>query len=126
MDLRNQTSISDTREAAQDLGAERAELEATWLTLTRRVLPARAAAQRWPLRADHCFQRVVLDAVCGGRWYDHVPGRPAYRYLDEPRLRAAVALAQRLATDADADALLSELDAQSLRWRGKPPKPTSL
>lgn len=126
MDLRDQTSTSDTGEVAQDSKSERAELEAQWLTLTRRVLPARAAVQRWPLRADHCFQRVVLDAVCGGRWYDHVPSRPAYRYLDEPRLRAAVALAQRLATGADADALLRELDAQSLRWRGKPPKPTPL
>lgn len=97
----------------------RAELEERWLGLTRRELPARARAERWPLRADHCFQRVLLDAACGGRWYDAVAGRPAYRHLDEPRLAAAVALAERLATEPDAGTLLRELNADSLRWRGK-------
>jgi hypothetical protein len=97
-------------------------LQERWLHLTKEVLPARAAAEEWALRADHCFQRVVLDAVCGGRWYDHVAGRPAYRHLDPDRLAAAVALAERLATEPAAAGLLDELDAQSLRWRGKPPK----
>jgi hypothetical protein len=63
-----------------------------------------------------------LDAVCGGRWYDHVAGRPAYRHLGAERLAAAVALAERLATDPEAASLLDELDAQSLRWRGKRPR----
>lgn len=102
---------------------EREALQQRWLDLTRGVLPGRAAAERWPLRADHCFQRVVLDAVCGGRWYDHVEGRPAYRTLDEARLRAAVLLAERLADEADARSLLQDLDAASLAWRGKPAKP---
>jgi proline racemase len=97
----------------------RAELEGRWLRLTRADLPARARAERWPLRDDHCFQRVLLDAACGGRWYDAVAGRPAYRHLDEPRLAAAVALAERLAADPDAATLLRRLNADSLRWRGK-------
>ena len=97
-------------------------LQARWLALTKERLPARARAERWPLREDHCFQRVLLDAVCGGRWYDHVPARPAYRHLDPERLGDAVALAERLATEPDAVVLLRELDAQSLVWRGKPPK----
>lgn len=96
-----------------------ADLQDRWLSLTRTALPARARAERWPLREDHCFQRVILDAVCGGRWYDHVPDRPAYRHLDTPRLTAAVALAERLATEPDARTLLRDLDTQSLSWRGK-------
>lgn len=96
------------------------ELRARWLAPTKQDLPQRAAAEDWPLRADHCFQRVLLDAVCGGRWYDHVAGRPAYRHLDEQRLRDAVSLAEQLAHGPDSRELLVRLDAQSLRWRGKP------
>jgi hypothetical protein len=98
-------------------------LRARWLVLTKDRLPSRARAERWPLREDHCFQRVLLDAACGGRWYDHVPGRPAYRHLDADRLGHAVALAERLAVEPDAATLLRELDARSLAWRGKRPKP---
>ena len=101
----------------QDLALSAAQTR--WLALTKEQLPARARAERWPLRDDHCFQRVLLDAACGGRWYDHVPARPAYRHLDPERLGNAVALAERLAAEPDAVVLLRELDAQSLRWRGK-------
>ncbi len=92
-------------------------LRAAWLVLTRERLPARARAQDWPLRLDHCFQRVLLDQVCGGRWYDHVEGRPAYRHLDPERLEAAVALGERLLREGEP--LLARLDEDSLRWRGK-------
>ena len=95
------------------------ELRRRWLEVTGRELPARARVERWPLRADHCFRRVILDAVCGRRWYDVVPGRPAYRHLDHDRLVAATALAERLATDPDAVVLLRDLNEQSLRYRGK-------
>jgi hypothetical protein len=98
------------------------ELRHRWLTVTREDLPGRAAQERWPLRADHCFQRILLDAACGGRWYDHVAGRPAYRHLDEERLAQAVSLGERLVADPDGLELLERLDEQSLRWRGKPPK----
>jgi hypothetical protein len=98
------------------------ELRHRWLSLTRQDVPARAEAEQWALRADHCFQRVILDAVCEGRWYDHVTGRPAYRHLDEHRLALAVSLAQQLATDPDGRQLCERLDAQSLSWRGKSPK----
>jgi hypothetical protein len=98
------------------------DLQDRWLALTKRELPDRARSERWPLRFDHCFQRVLLDAACGGRWYDAVPERPAYRALDDERMRTALALGDRLATEPDAVRLLEALDAQSLRWRGKPPK----
>lgn len=94
-------------------------LQQRWLALTRHELPARARAQRWGLRLDHCFQRVLLDAACGGRWYDHVVGRPAYRHLGRERLQVAVALGERLAREPGAARLLADLDAQSLAWRGR-------
>jgi hypothetical protein len=94
--------------------SERAALEARWLQLTREVLPRLADARGWPVRYNHCFQRILLDAACGGRWYDHVERRPAYRHLDDARLYGAVALAEAVAR-GEAD--LHALNAQSLRWR---------
>ncbi|RDE06876.1 GCN5-related N-acetyltransferase [Sphingomonas aracearum] len=94
----------------------RAELEAEWLSLTRDRLPALAGERRWPVRADHCFQRILLDAAVGGRWYDVVRERPAYRHIAEPLLARAVALGRAvIANEAD----LVALNRQSLAWRGK-------
>ena len=82
--------------------------------------------------ADHCFGRIVLDHAVGGCWYDVLDRRsnrsghdasdrrPAFVQLDDERLGAAVALAERIA--AEGDPLLRELDARSLAWRGKAPK----
>ena len=82
-------------------------------------LPRRARAERWVVTADHCFGRIVLDHAVGGRWYDVLDRRrsPAFAQLDDDQLRTAVELAERI--DTDGDPLLRELDAQSLRWRGK-------
>jgi len=92
----------------------RAALEQRWLELTRVTLPGLARERRWPVREDHCFQRILLDAVCGGVWYRFVPGRPAYRHLDETRLEEAVALAERVESGA---ADLPALNQRSLAWR---------
>ncbi|WP_205479642.1 GCN5-related N-acetyltransferase [Sphingomonas arenae] len=94
----------------------RAELEQRWLHLTRVALPAVAAERGWPLKDDHCFQRVLLDGACEGCWYDHVSGRPAYRHAPEQLLARAVELGQQL--------LAGKLDLrvsnrQSLAWRGR-------
>jgi hypothetical protein len=92
----------------------RVALEARWLALIGETLPGLAGARQWPVRFNHCFARIILDQVCGGCWYDHVPGRPAYRHLDEPQLRAAVALAEKVAGGA---CDLVALNAASLAWR---------
>ena len=95
---------------------DRAALEAEWLHLTRAVLPGLAGPRGWPVRNDHCFQRILLDAACGGRWYDHIPRRPAYRHAADDTLLQAVRLARAVeAGEAD----LHALNARSLRRRGK-------
>ncbi len=95
---------------------DRSALEAEWLVLTRDTLPSLARERGWPVHADHCFQRILLDQAVGGRWYDHVDGRPAYRHLEAGRLAAAVALG-RAVVSGKAD--LPALNRQSLAWRGK-------
>lgn len=98
------------------LGSERARLEQAWLRLTRQELPREAIECGWPIRADHCFQRVLLDNACGDCWYDHIAGRPAYRHAPDALLAQAVALGeQALAGTAD----IRELNRRSLGWRGK-------
>lgn len=94
----------------------RAALEARWLRLTRETLPGLARVRDWPVRADHCFQRILLDHAVGGCWYDHVAGRPAYRHVAEDALARAVALGE---TVAAGEADLHALNRQSLVWRGK-------
>jgi hypothetical protein len=67
----------------------------------------------WPIRLDHCFGRVILDAVCGGPWRNSVAA-PAWRNLTAAQIDAAIRLADEiLAGDAD----LHALNAASLRAR---------
>ncbi len=92
----------------------RAPLERRWLRLTREELPALAAERSWPVRLDHCFQRILLDAACGGRWYDHIAGRPAYAHAPPGVLARAVAMAEACAAGRED---LAALNARSLAWR---------
>ncbi|PTX57031.1 hypothetical protein C8N43_1696 [Litoreibacter ponti] len=93
-----------------------------YLTLTRETLPAEAArrGRDWPVRNDHCFQRIVLDAISGGVWYDHIE-KPAYKHLTEAQATQAVELCERILS-GEAD--LWALNDQSLIWRGKSPRRT--
>lgn len=109
--------MSETEHFRDRLG-DRTTLEARWLDLTRRILPALAPERRWPVRADHCFQRILLDNAFGGVWYHHVPRRPAYAHANTAALARAVALGEAAVT-GDAD--LIDLNRRSLVWRGKRP-----
>ncbi len=92
----------------------RLELEAAWLHLTRVALPALARERGWPVTADHCFQRILLDNACGGRWYNTIPQRPAYRHAPADVLERAVALAHAAVADG---ADLAKLNRASIGWR---------
>ncbi len=94
---------------------DRTALLARWLDLTRRILPAMAATERWPIRLDHCFMRVCLDHAYGGVWTAHIP-RPAIAHMDGPALARAVAVAEGVRDDPGR---LEGLNRQSLVWRGK-------
>lgn len=96
--------------------ADRAAREQQWLRLTRETLPGLADARRWPVSADHCFQRILLDHACGGCWYDHIARRPAYAHAPDTVLDAAIALGESV-LDGAVD--LAALNDTSLRWRGK-------
>ena len=92
-------------------------LIATYMHLTKKVFPALARGDRknWPVSADHCFQRIVLDHVCGGVWYEYL-GRPAYKHLTNDQAQRAVKLCEDIAA-GHAD--LHKLNQQSLIWREK-------
>ena len=91
----------------------RAALLARWLELTKVILPDMAAAQRWPIRLDHCFMRVCLDAAMGQPWH-HTVRRPAVRHLPTPDLARAVAIAESIHAAPDR---LRPLNNRSLEMR---------
>ena len=89
----------------------------TYMHLTKEILPSIAQNDRrdWPVSEDHCFQRIVLDHVSGGVWYEHLD-RPAYKHLTNDQAQRAVKICQDI---ADGRADLQQLNKQSLIWRGK-------
>ena len=95
---------------------DRIALELRWLQLTRRLLPDEAAAREWPVRLDHCFQRILLDNACGCCWYDVIAGRPAYRRAADEVLARAVGYGEAVLCGV---ADLHQLNARSLAWRDK-------
>ena len=94
-----------------------ADYVSRYMRLTKEVMPrlAQTSHRHWPVRNDHCFQRIVLDAVSGGTWYDHI-ARPAYKHLTRDEALRAVALCE---TIISGEADLAQLNRQSLVWRGK-------
>ncbi|MEM1233728.1 MAG: hypothetical protein AAGH70_06340 [Pseudomonadota bacterium] len=84
-----------------------------YLTLTREILPSLAKQRGWPVTADHCFQRIILDTVCGGVWYNHI-AKPAVRNMTPDQARAACTLAEGI---RDGLVELGGLNEQSKTWR---------
>ena len=101
---------------------EKDTLIATYMHLTKEVLPslARSDQTNWPVSEDHCFQRIILDQICGGVWYEHL-GRPAYKHLTNDQAQHAVELCKDI-IEGRAD--LKQLNQQSLIWRGKRQAPS--
>ena len=95
------------------------QLRNRYLDLTNRVLPDLAQQRRFPVRFNHCFQRIVLDNLFNGCWYDMLNRREsAYRQLTEQQLEGAIALAEAMVNQPDD--YLEQLNQNSLRWRRKP------
>ena len=88
-----------------------------YLIMTKEVMPKMAleSTNNWPVKNDHCFQRIVLDSICQGVWYESIE-RPAYKNLSHTQAELAVQLCNEIiAGQVD----LSQLNLQSLTWRGK-------
>ena len=109
----NSQAISSVKVKTQNMRS----LVESYLHLTKEILPslARSSRQDWPVREDHCFQRIVLDTICGGVWYEHLV-RPAYKNLTHDEAQRAVDLCYEI---AEGHADLRLLNNQSLIWRGK-------
>ena len=105
------TTVIDAEEEKKDT------LIATYMHLTKEVLPLMARSDRtdWPVREDHCFQRIILDHVCGGVWYEHLD-HPAHKHLSDNQAQRAVELCRDIAQGRSD---LQQLNQQSLIWRGK-------
>lgn len=95
-----------------------ADVVRRYMVLTKEIMPqmARDPAVKWPVRNDHCFQRIVLDNVCGGPWIEHLP-RPAYKSLSHDQAVRAVQLCEDIVANRID---LHDLNQKSLAWRGKP------
>ncbi|SDF22325.1 hypothetical protein [Halorientalis regularis] len=97
-------------------GDDLSDLRAEYDRLVHERLPAAARdGEEWPIHADHCFARIVLDDLFEDEWYDHVDGRPAYEHLSAAELRGAIDTAHRLLDEGPS--LATELNRNSLRWR---------
>ena len=93
------------------------DLVSAYLHLTKEVLPAlaRKGRRNWPVSEDHCFQRIILDHICGGVWYEYLD-RPAYKSLTKDQAQRAVKLCEDI---ANGHKDLQKLNQQSLIWRSK-------
>jgi len=100
----------------------RDELVAEYTRLAKDTLPARAKEEKWPIRFDHCFMRVMLDCAFGKCWYECLDRKrgSAISQISDADLAAAVAVGKRM--EAEGRSAVDELDARSLRLRGKRPK----
>ena len=89
-----------------------------WFALTREQMPSAAPHRNWPVRFDHCFQRILLDNAVGGKWTESIAA-PAYRHAGDAVMSAALDLGRRvMAGELD----LGDLNRNSLAWRGKRPR----
>lgn len=95
------------------------QLRHKYLELTNQVLPKQARLRRFPVRYNHCFQRIILDNLFGRCWYEVLKqnAQPAYKQLTEEQLETAISIAESIA--AQPDNYIIQLNQNSLRWRRK-------
>jgi hypothetical protein len=93
------------------------QLRQQYLELTNQVLPQLALQRHFPVRHNHCFQRIILDNLLGRCWYEVLQRgkEPAYKQLTEAQLQEAIALAQAIVDQPNE--YLHQLNQNSLSWR---------
>ncbi|KAL9130945.1 MAG: hypothetical protein Q9217_000991 [Psora testacea] len=120
-------------------------LQAQWTTLYKHTLPSLARSKapsqpRWPVQLDHCFARIILDAVISrseiydpsssslvlasnpkseepvpAPWTAHLAS-PAIKHMLPEQLRQCITLGEAI---AEGKVNLVNLDERSLEVRGK-------
>ena len=104
-------------------------LRSRWTTLYKQTLPQLARSSHpsqahWPVHLDHCFARIILDAIIGNSastgtvsspWTECIPS-PAVQNMTAQQLQACIQLGEAIAAGS---ADLVKLDQQSLAARGK-------
>ena len=98
------------------------DLRATWTTLYKHTLPQLAISrspvqEHWPVHIDHCFARIILDAVIGvdAPWTTKLKA-PAWKNMSVEQLRSVIEFGRQV---AQGKVDLAELDNKSLNLRGK-------
>ncbi|KAL8905322.1 MAG: hypothetical protein Q9207_002713 [Kuettlingeria erythrocarpa] len=99
-----------------------------WKRIYGETLPSLALSKSpvqnsWPVHVDHCFGRIILDNVIGndGPWMNKLKA-PAVQHMTSEQLEGCIALGNAIAAGREN---LVDLDAKSLRLRGKSPKPAA-
>jgi len=98
---------------------DRDELERHFLKLTQEVLPRAATGADWPVRYDHCFQRVCYDNAYGDVWYQFVDDSPAYKNIEDQALLKATLFAVHMWKNGEE--AVERLNQKSLYWRDEIP-----
>jgi len=94
-----------------------ARLRRRWRKLVDEDMPAAAAAQRWPVRLNHCFARILLDCACGRPWRETIRP-PAWRNAPETIIERTIDLGEACLSGRED---LRRLNRLSLQRRGRWP-----
>ncbi|MCJ1402586.1 hypothetical protein MMC11_005806 [Xylographa trunciseda] len=98
-------------------------LRSTWTTLYTHTLPSLALSYaptqpHWPVHLDHCFARIIYDAVIGENlapWPTRLKS-PAVAHMSATQLQACITMGEGIASGR---VPLVEADERSLALRGK-------
>jgi hypothetical protein len=101
-------------------------LRTQYLELTNQILPRLATSRHFPVRYNHCFQRIILDNLFDRCWYEVLERNqePAYKQLTEDQLEQAIVLANNMIHQPNS--YLQKLNQNSLNWRGKAATPSQI
>jgi hypothetical protein len=97
---------------------KKAQLQEVYLDSTNNTLPNLSKKRNWPVRFNHCFQRIILDHLFEDSWYNHLSRKEAaYKQLNTDQLEQAVKFIEKIIRSEDT--FLVEANRNSLKWRGK-------
>lgn len=100
-------------------------LQGRYIELTNEVLPKLAHEQHWPVRYNHCFQRIILDTIFKDCWYNHLDrssGVPTCKQLTDSQLQQAIQVSKRMISSLET---VEELNRSSLSYRNKLVNPSN-